>query len=148
MFVGRLESLGVRYMVTGSVASIFYGEPRLTHDINIVLLIGPLQVNRFIAAFPDEEYYCPPSEVIQIELKRGVHAHFHLIHHRSGLKADCYLDRRQTNFAIRRRASIQIIHNLYRFSIYPKPALSVVVISRGFSALFPAENKAVGCDGG
>ena len=36
-FTARLESAGIRYMVTGSVASIVYGEPRLTHDVDIVL---------------------------------------------------------------------------------------------------------------
>ena len=33
-FICRLEKLGIKYMVTGSIASIFYGEPRLTHDID------------------------------------------------------------------------------------------------------------------
>jgi hypothetical protein len=89
-FIRKLETAGIRYMVTGSIASIFYGEPRLTHDIDIILFIGPLQVNRFIEAFPEDEYYCPPKEIIQIELKRDTHAHFNLIHHSSGLKADCY----------------------------------------------------------
>ncbi len=31
--VGVLERLKLRYFVTGSSASIYYGEPRLTNDI-------------------------------------------------------------------------------------------------------------------
>lgn len=33
VFVDRLEQTGIPYMVTGSVASMVYGEPRLTHDM-------------------------------------------------------------------------------------------------------------------
>jgi hypothetical protein len=37
IFITRINSLGVRYMVTGAVASIIYGEPRLTHDLDLVI---------------------------------------------------------------------------------------------------------------
>ena len=37
IFVSRLNASGMRYMITGAVASIIYGEPRLTHDIDLVL---------------------------------------------------------------------------------------------------------------
>ena len=33
---GTLERLGIQYLVTGSMASIAYGEPRFTNDIDIV----------------------------------------------------------------------------------------------------------------
>jgi len=36
VFVERLNALGTNYMICGSVASIFYGEPRMTHDIDLV----------------------------------------------------------------------------------------------------------------
>jgi hypothetical protein len=35
MFTQRLNMLGVTYMVSGSVAVIIYGEPRLTHDVDL-----------------------------------------------------------------------------------------------------------------
>lgn len=31
--IEALEKLGLRYFVTGSVATIFFGEPRFTNDI-------------------------------------------------------------------------------------------------------------------
>jgi len=34
--INAFESLGIRYFVTGSIASIFYGEPRFTNDIDVV----------------------------------------------------------------------------------------------------------------
>jgi hypothetical protein len=37
LVVGALEESGCRYMVTGSYASSLQGEPRLTHDIDLVV---------------------------------------------------------------------------------------------------------------
>ena len=34
IFIRPLNLLNIKYMVTGSVASIVYGEARLTHDID------------------------------------------------------------------------------------------------------------------
>ena len=36
IFLTRLDDANFEYMATGAVASIFYGKPRLTHDIDIV----------------------------------------------------------------------------------------------------------------
>jgi hypothetical protein len=91
VFIQPLEELGLEYMVTGSVAAIFYGEPRLTHDIDLVLVLSPKDVEPFCDRFDLEHYYCPPQDVILIELKRSHNAHFNLLHHQTGLKADCYL---------------------------------------------------------
>lgn len=38
-FITRLERLGLPYFVTGSAAGIAYGEPRMTHDIDIVVAL-------------------------------------------------------------------------------------------------------------
>jgi len=34
--INSFESLDIRYFITGSIASIFYGEPRFTNDIDVV----------------------------------------------------------------------------------------------------------------
>ena len=91
VFARPLRELGIPYMVTGSVASILYGEPRLTHDIDLVLELGRERLTEFCAAFPIEEFYCPPPEVIRSELIRSSRGHFNLIHHASGFKGDIYL---------------------------------------------------------
>ena len=78
------------YVLTGSVASIVYGEPRLTYDIDVVILLQEKEIDKFINAFPPEEFYCPPEEIIHTELKRDLYGHFNLIHHETGFKADIY----------------------------------------------------------
>lgn len=90
LFTAPLEEVGIRYMVTGAVASIVYGEPRLTHDIDIVLEIVEEGEEKIAQAFPADQFYCPPIEVIRLEAKRPLRGHFNVIHHATGFKADFY----------------------------------------------------------
>lgn len=43
--VGVLERLGLRYFVTGSIATVFFGEPRFTNDIDMVVDLPPARVS-------------------------------------------------------------------------------------------------------
>ena len=90
IFAGNFNRLGIRYMVTGAAASIVYGEPRLTNDIDVVMELTPTEVEPFAKLFPLEQFYCPPSEVILVEISRSQRGHFNLIHHETGFKADIY----------------------------------------------------------
>ena len=60
-FLEPLERLGLPYCVTGSVAASVYGEPRLTADIDVVLLLKTGDLARLLTAFPEAEYYVPPE---------------------------------------------------------------------------------------
>ena len=90
-FVSRLEKLEISYVVTGAVASIIYGEPRLTNDVDLIMMMKTEDIERFVQAFPSNEFYCPPAEVLKIEIRRPQRGHFNLIHHDTGTKADIYL---------------------------------------------------------
>lgn len=90
IFTRKLEELGIRYMVSGSVAAIYYGEPRVTNDVAIIVFLQRSDATRLEAAFPGDDFYCPPREVIQIEIARSQRGHFNLIHHQTGFKADIY----------------------------------------------------------
>ena len=90
IFISRLNKLAVRYMVTGAVAIVIYGEPRLTHDIDVVVDLNPEDAEKLVQAFPSEEFYCPPIEVIKLEIHRPLRGHFNLIHYETGFKADIY----------------------------------------------------------
>lgn len=39
LLVCPLNQLGVRYVISGSVAAMLYGEPRLTHDVDFVVFL-------------------------------------------------------------------------------------------------------------
>jgi hypothetical protein len=91
LFTRRLDQAGIVSMVTGSVAATAYGEPRMTHDVDLVVVLDDAAITRLVAAFPDEEFYCAPAEVIRVESRRGHRGHFNIIHHETGFKADVYI---------------------------------------------------------
>jgi hypothetical protein len=90
VFLERLDQAGIRYVVTGSVAVIVYGDPRMTHDIDLVVELQRSQVKGLLEVFPEDEFYCPPSEALAVECARSTRGHFNIIHHATGFKADVY----------------------------------------------------------
>ncbi len=90
-FVDPLERLGLPYCITGSVAASVYGEPRLTADIDVVLLMKARDILPLRSVFPEADYYVPPDETLRLEAARGSRGMFNLVHHRSQFKADIYL---------------------------------------------------------
>src|SRR5208283_5399667 len=57
LFVRPLNQIGARYIVSGSVASILYGEPRLTDDIDFVIFLRDTDTIRLQEMFPAPEFY-------------------------------------------------------------------------------------------
>ncbi|HMO64692.1 MAG TPA: nucleotidyl transferase AbiEii/AbiGii toxin family protein [Verrucomicrobiota bacterium] len=90
LFAAPLNRLGAPYFVGGSVASMLYGEPRVTHDIDLVVELRSADLPGLAAAFPAPEFYLPPVAVIALELTREQRGHFNAIHVPTGLKADFY----------------------------------------------------------
>jgi hypothetical protein len=90
LFVPPLAAEGIRYLISGSVAAMFYGEPRLTHDIDMILFLRLEQITRLPEIYPPPEFYLPPASVIAAEIEREQQGHFNVIHTSSGFKADFY----------------------------------------------------------
>jgi hypothetical protein len=83
--VDALERLRVRYLVTGSTATIYYGEPRFTNDIDIVVQLPAARVAEFCRLFPSAQFYLDEASVRDAVAACG---QFNLIHPQSGLKVD------------------------------------------------------------
>jgi hypothetical protein len=79
------ERLGIFYFVTGSIASITYGEPRTTNDIDIVASIQAFHVRALCEAFQSPEFYM--SEDAARDAVR-THFQFNILHPSTGLKVD------------------------------------------------------------
>ena len=90
-FVEPLERLGLPYCITGSVAASVYGEPRLTADIDVVVLLQPGNLTALREAFPESLYYVPPDETLRLQIARVARGMFNLIHHATQFKADLYV---------------------------------------------------------
>lgn len=103
--VSVLERLNIPYLVTGSVAAMAYGEPRLTNDIDIVAGITYSHIPDLVAAFPAEEYYLSDEKIREAVQHQG---QFNIIHPSSGLKVDIVI-RRDSPFDASRFARIRRI---------------------------------------
>ncbi len=90
LFLRPLNRIGVRYMVAGGVASILYGEPRFTNDVDVVVFLRMEDIPRLAEAFPAPEFYLPPPETIAAEVARPTHGQFNVIHADTSFKADLY----------------------------------------------------------
>lgn len=83
-----LESGRIEYYLTGSLASSIHGEPRATHDIDLVVSMSPEAVRELAAAFPFPPYYLDENAALEaIRLKRS----FNLIDSGTGIKADVWI---------------------------------------------------------
>ena len=90
LFLRALNRLAIEYMVTGSAASMAYGEPRMTLDVDLVVDLPAARVGELFHAFPAPEFYCPSEQVLQLEVRRQTRGHFNVIHIPTGFKADFY----------------------------------------------------------
>ena len=54
--VGILGRAGIPYMVTGSLASTFHGEPRATRDLDIVIDPDDVSLGRLVADLQQQNY--------------------------------------------------------------------------------------------
>jgi hypothetical protein len=90
LMIDLLEQLNFRYMLVGSIASIRYGEPRYTHDIDIVIDLPIADVSRFCEKFPPPDFYLSEQAV-----RDGIRTRvpFNILHTTSGNKIDVILPR-------------------------------------------------------
>ncbi len=83
--VSTMESLGIPYFITGSIASIALGEPRYTNDIDVVADISLATVSKILAEFPAPDFYVSESAARDAVNRKF---QFNIIHPSSGLKVD------------------------------------------------------------
>ncbi len=85
-----LEKLNIPYFITGAIASIAYGEPRFTNDIDIVADIKDEHIAKIKECFPEQEFYLD-SDAIREAIRRK--HQFNIIHPASGLKIDVIISK-------------------------------------------------------
>ena len=84
VLVEKLRGAGVPWMLTGSAASSYYGEPRATSDLDIVVDPTPAQIEAFAASLTGS-FYVSREEVREALAARDM---FNVIDPQSGWKAD------------------------------------------------------------
>lgn len=70
LFVAPLNRAGIDYMVTGGLAAVVYGHPRLTLDVDLVIRLGASTSASFAGLWTPDDFYSPPIEVVAEERAR------------------------------------------------------------------------------
>ncbi|MEN4012936.1 MAG: hypothetical protein ROW48_12955 [Bellilinea sp.] len=86
--IQTLVHLEIPYMITGSIASSLQGEPRSTHDIDIVVAIHHAGAKKLLTAFTQPDYYLDEASICDAINREGM---FNLIDVDSGDKVDFWL---------------------------------------------------------
>jgi hypothetical protein len=109
LFIRPLNLAGIRYAISGSVAAIIYGEPRLTHGVDFLVFLNEQNIRQLPQIFPPSDFYVPPIEIITAEVSREQRGHFKIIHMNTGFKADFYPTSRDdmNAWAFRRKRTVQ-----------------------------------------
>jgi hypothetical protein len=81
----KFDRLAIRYFITGSNATILYGESRLTNDIDIVADIAMRDVDEIIAEFPVGDFYLSRPAFVDAIIR---HSMFNIIHIPTSYKVD------------------------------------------------------------
>ena len=86
--VAALQQSNTPYMLTGSYASSLQGEPRLTHDIDLVVAISPPAIASLVEAFPAPAYHLDAVAIAEAIRRKG---QFNLLDVANGDKVDFWL---------------------------------------------------------
>jgi hypothetical protein len=128
--IALLEEVGIPYMIAGSLGSSFYGRPRATQDVDVVIDPSEDQLERLVALLDQEGYYVSRGAARDALRQRTM---FNVIDIGAGWKADLIVrkDRAFSLQEFQRRLRIETMdHTLWVVS--PEDAiLSKLEWSRG-----------------
>ena len=107
LIASRLDSVGIPYMMTGSMAMAIYSVPRMTRDVDLVVDVKPVEVDKIVSLFSKDCYIDRDS------VRQAVDAHsmFNIIHNKWVVKADFIIRKdeeyRREEFARRQKVVIE-----------------------------------------
>lgn len=85
--VSRLQGLRIPYMITGAIAVNYYGRPRLTHDLDLLVELQASMVEGIVSSF-QSDFYIAAGGILEALQHRTM---FKALHHDTGLKVDFWL---------------------------------------------------------
>lgn len=95
-------------MLTGSFASVFYGSPRSTQDIDLVIELTPPQLRALLEGLPGREYYVDPDAALEA---LGRESLFNIIDLKTSWKIDMIIRKSRAfsreEFSRRRRVDLE-----------------------------------------
>ncbi|HSU65690.1 MAG TPA: hypothetical protein VLJ39_02355 [Tepidisphaeraceae bacterium] len=89
--VETLDEAGIDYMLTGSYVSSLQGEPRSSHDIDLVVALNEAGASALIKTFQPPDYYLDEISVVSALSQSGDYRQFNLLDSSTGDKVDFWL---------------------------------------------------------
>lgn len=83
-----LDTCKIPYAVTGSVVSSLQGEPRATHDTDIIVMLNKQHINELMRFFPAPDFYLSEDAMSEAIKHQSM---FNLIDTQQGNKVDFWL---------------------------------------------------------
>jgi len=103
-----LEQSDVAYMLTGSFVSAYYGTPRSTQDIDVIVEATPGQLSAFVSSLPIDQYYVDLDAALQALKAESM---FNVVDRTTGWKIDFIIRKsrpfNREEFRRRMRAHLQ-----------------------------------------
>jgi hypothetical protein len=117
-----LDQAGIPYMLTGSFASAYYGVPRSSQDIDLIIEATAAQLQTFLHLLPSGEYYADLEMALEARKRQSL---FNVIDLVTGWKIDLIFRKSrpfsQEEFGRRRQVALQ------GFSILAASAEDIVI---------------------
>ena len=131
----RLNQCRLTYMLTGSMASNYWGIPRTTHDIDFVIQLPPSAVSQLVQSFQPDYYI----DELSVRAAFQPPYQFNAIDTRSALKVDFWLLRpvRFEREMFSRRAAV----SLFGESAWLATAEDVILHKLYWNCITPSERQ-------
>lgn len=91
LFATRLRTADIEAVVTGGVAAMVYGQPRMVESIELLVTLEEERVEALAAAFDEEGFVRPPLALMRLEARRPTRGRVTIIHRETELWADLML---------------------------------------------------------
>jgi hypothetical protein len=116
-----LERSAASYAVVGSIASNYWGIPRFTHDLDILVVLDAARARQVVTALP-ESFYASAEAAVEAVASQSM---FNVIHFDSGLKADLWVSKGDpfSQSTLKRRCRVEIITGLEAWLGSPEDVL-------------------------
>jgi hypothetical protein len=134
-----LDSADIAYMVTGSVASSLQGEPRSTHDADLLVEVEQGKFEVLINAFPPPRFYLDPESIVEA-VRDGTM--FNLIDTEEGDKIDFWLVKDEP--FDRERFSRRQLHALFGFDAFISTPEDTILSKLAWSKQYGGSQKQFG----
>jgi hypothetical protein len=131
-----LDQNNVAYMLTGSFASAYYGTPRSTQDIDIIVEATPTQLRGFVQSLPVDQYYSDLDAALQAHQAESM---FNVIDLTTGWKIDLIM-RKSRPFS-REEFLRRVLIHLQGVSVFVASAEDIVVAKLEWSKLAQSQRQ-------